>query len=566
MSLWDDIVDTFSNIGSGVVNLASTAITDVVNVGKSILANPLPTIETIALTATGVPYPVAAAAISAANGGSLNTIAINLATSFAGAEAGNLIGAYVGNTITDVLPEGGNVAGYNLSPSDVADLAKTVQTIVTSASAPASVVALKGGNLTDVLNAGFAGGVSGLVTSQLKDYGINANNLDGKLITNNVNAAMTAILNGNSIVGAVTNATVGTLSASGLSALASTVKTEYANISKDSDTLISLNSTFSDLQKTANDFYTNTVETLKSTASDAYKSLSDAFASIQPLEKTAQDDISAYNTNLDHYNNFTAYAQSLGRGVTNTSYAGQVIFGPYSWNNNLYGPAWAITRDASSIRGGIPVIDNIANDVNSAASTATSAINTLDSNVSAYNTNLNSYNQTISDLNSATDKYNAYVSQLQDIATQAKTLSDTITSNATDLSKDSANLATQTSAIVASQMAQQSAQSAGYADVKEMNQAVSEGFSSTDATNFKDASLKGFTDAKEYDTATANGFSDKAVYDTAKTDGFDNYQSYKTATDAGFTNATTYNDAVSKGFTDATSYQTALKEGYPDAN
>lgn len=75
-------VTVVSKVAKGV----ETAVTNVIN-------NPLPIIETLALTAIGVPAPIASAAVSAANGGNIQDIATAAATSYAGQQAGQAVGA-----------------------------------------------------------------------------------------------------------------------------------------------------------------------------------------------------------------------------------------------------------------------------------------------------------------------------------------------------------------------------------------------------------------------------------------------------------------------------------------
>jgi hypothetical protein len=60
-------------------------------IGQNIIDNPLPTIETVALTAVGVPAPIASAAVSAANGGDIKQIAISAGAAFAGQTAGQFV-------------------------------------------------------------------------------------------------------------------------------------------------------------------------------------------------------------------------------------------------------------------------------------------------------------------------------------------------------------------------------------------------------------------------------------------------------------------------------------------
>ena len=68
------------------------AVKAVVKVVKAVVSNPLPIIETVALTAVGVPPIVANAAVTAANGGSVGDIALSAASTVAGTAAGQAAG------------------------------------------------------------------------------------------------------------------------------------------------------------------------------------------------------------------------------------------------------------------------------------------------------------------------------------------------------------------------------------------------------------------------------------------------------------------------------------------
>ena len=105
---------------------------------EAIIENPLPVIETIALTAIGVPPPVASAVVSAANGGDMGDIA----KSYVGAELGGQVAGEVG----------GQVAGA-VDPA--------VQQIIESATAGAVKSAVTGGDVGE-------GAVTGAVSSGIK--------------------------------------------------------------------------------------------------------------------------------------------------------------------------------------------------------------------------------------------------------------------------------------------------------------------------------------------------------------------------------------------------------------
>jgi len=76
-----------------VGNLASKVVTGVANTAANVIKNPLPVIETIALTAIGVPPTVANAAVTAMNGGSMKDVVTSVAGSYAGSVAGSAAGS-----------------------------------------------------------------------------------------------------------------------------------------------------------------------------------------------------------------------------------------------------------------------------------------------------------------------------------------------------------------------------------------------------------------------------------------------------------------------------------------
>jgi hypothetical protein len=209
-----DIFGVAKDVGSFTGNVAKKIVvgtgkaikataTTVYNTAKAILKNPLPTILTIGLSAVGVPYPIASAAVSVLNGGDWKEAAINLAMSYVGA------------------------------PATSKDLYKQV---LISASVPAGMVALKGGTAKQIQDAAIAGAVQGYVTGTLTKsvanggYGFKPGELDTKMISNATTAATRAILNGKDIGEAVVNSAAVTASAHYVASFAN-------NLTKNSETL-----------------------------------------------------------------------------------------------------------------------------------------------------------------------------------------------------------------------------------------------------------------------------------------------------------------------------------------
>jgi hypothetical protein len=152
------------------------------NIGKTveqIIKNPLPVIETAALITVGVPPPVASAAVTAMNGGSVKDI-VNAGIVSYGA-------AYVAGSVAGKLPEGTSATTVKIVSSAAgADAATTIKSLasgksldaalkdglVAGASAGAGTAA--GGLVENKIGAGAASGAaSGATTAALtgKDIG-----------------------------------------------------------------------------------------------------------------------------------------------------------------------------------------------------------------------------------------------------------------------------------------------------------------------------------------------------------------------------------------------------------
>ena len=258
-----------SSVGQAVANVAT-------KLGKSvenIVHNPLPVIETVALTAAGVPYPIAAAAVSAANGGNIQQIAISAAAAYAGSEIGNYAGA--------------NIPGVENFSAETQAILKQV---VTSSSGSAAAAALSGKSLDQILASAASGAVSGLVASQLSEVGLNAKDDPtlSKLVTNATYQATNAIINGKSVIDAVTNSTVSTLLSSGFTNAGSAIKSSYDSLINDQKNLDSAVAYFEPYMKMAN----------------------------QEIQKVIADDPASTN-----YNNTVNYFNNLGSNLIPKAYA-----------------------------------------------------------------------------------------------------------------------------------------------------------------------------------------------------------------------------------------------------
>ena len=144
-----------SNIGNAFAGIDSS-----LGLSKTVTAlvnNPLPTLETMALTYfAGIPPEVASAIVTAANGGNMEQIATSMATAY--------IAGKVGDTAATKFSSSDFAASVkSMDPT----LAKVLTQTVSSASGSAAVAAIQGKNLTDVLAAAANGAVTSYVSQSL---------------------------------------------------------------------------------------------------------------------------------------------------------------------------------------------------------------------------------------------------------------------------------------------------------------------------------------------------------------------------------------------------------------
>lgn len=195
-------------------------VTDVLgNVVGGFLDNPLPTIATIGLTAVGVPPMFANFAGAALRGGSMEDMALNLATSYLGGQLGEAVsGAAFGDLPLEIAPEMASTATQDL-----------IKTVITNASPAALNAAIKGESFSKVLESAVMGGVSGIIGKTIQsELGLNPGQVDDKLLGGVINSATKAILSGQDIATAISSSiaqtTIGTALGAASSGLRSTIK------------------------------------------------------------------------------------------------------------------------------------------------------------------------------------------------------------------------------------------------------------------------------------------------------------------------------------------------------
>lgn len=261
----------------------------VAGVGKSVesfLKDPLPTLETAAIVwASGgtIDPATASAIVSAANGGSMEQIAISAAAAYAGGK----IGVEAGSAAA-----GSEFAG-TLSPADQALLKQ----VVTSASGSAAATALRpGSSLDDVLTAGVAGSVNGYVTDALKAQGFT--NADNKVVAGATAAATKAILKGTSVADAIGQSVAAV-------AISQAISGNVDQLNKNNELGSSLSSKFEDIKASAQKYFDdNKIADLEAQAQKEYEAAKAASDSYSTLKNTFDTAYAEYQKNADAYNNY----------------------------------------------------------------------------------------------------------------------------------------------------------------------------------------------------------------------------------------------------------------------
>jgi len=524
-----DLIDSggklVSDIGGGIVKTINSAGKAVEVTVDNFVHNPLPVLETVALTYALGPEglidtglgastnaAIASASVKAANGGSLDQIALAAATSYASAQISNAAANQVSPVEQQTLQQ--------LGPqySDTA----LIKQIVTSASGPAAVAALRGGSFQQVLSAGVDGAVNGAITSQLAQEGFNQ--VDKQIIANATTAATKAILQGKD-VGQAIGASVASTT------LQAAISGKVDQINKNNELGQSLINQFNDLQPKATDYFNTYVDPAQKQELKDYNAL-----------KTVRD---TYNTQLDSYN---AAVKSY----------------------NTY-------KDASDT-------DN----ANAQAKIANDLAAKLKDTADSLQTSYDAYNKSADAANTVRTIYASdYTSKLGDINKQIVTVNQNNSTLAQDLGQDTTKAevqAAQDQTDIVKQITANAVQNAndviakqsGWTDYDQLTKAKQEGFTDsntyslatkggfTDAATYNQATSAGFTDLKTYDTATKAGFTDAATYGTATKYGYDTLDAWKQANvkaqEAGWNDVVQQTTATAAGFTQPTEVALAYSQ------
>lgn len=240
---------------------------------KAVIKDPLPMIETIALSMF-VPYPIAAAAVQALNGGNIKQIAIATAAT------------YLGNY------GGAQVASLSAVQSE------QIKAIIASSSGTAITSAVMKQPIDQVLNSALTGGVNAYIATELKAQGIDPTKVSSKILANSTSSAVNAILNGKSISDAIITSAAATAAASG-------VASAFEKYSKNNEQVAKLKSEIAANEATVDPKSLSAAQKLadaQRTNSQTYKELQNQLSMRDTYEQSFDKNMEIYNTVLERIN------------------------------------------------------------------------------------------------------------------------------------------------------------------------------------------------------------------------------------------------------------------------
>lgn len=365
-----------------LVNSVSSAVSSVANAAvkkvDSIVRNPLPTIETVALTYAFGPsgagfsqstaVAISQAAVAAANGGKIENIALNVAAAYVGGKIGGAIGA-------------------ELPPETTA----LVKQVVTSASGAAATTALRGGNMQQVMASGIAGSVNAYVADSLQEQGFSK--VDNRIISNAASAATNAILSGRSVADAIGNS----VAASALTAL---IQDQVDQINKNNEIGNAIVDKVTSLSKSAEDFYTKNFST-KPADSVGYINAAEQMQVSTDYLNTRINNYNSILTQIDEdYKTYQLWLEKYNANPNNSDIANQL-------NNSA--DAYKRRIESANYYASVEIPE---------------AQQRYDSTLSRYNQQVDKYNQNF--LNPISDLTNKYQTLVSDNTNISKSLSDNV--------------------------------------------------------------------------------------------------------------------------------------------
>jgi hypothetical protein len=155
----ESVVDTVGSAVEAVGDAVTTVADKVGDTVQAVIDNPLPVLVAVAGQMVGIPAPLTMGALTAAQGGSLEDIALSAGTAYFAPSGGNALSSSLSESFLDI--------GFNETISQVAS------TSISKGLVNGTIAEIKGGSFEDGFAGGFTGGMVaggvGEVGSYVKD-------------------------------------------------------------------------------------------------------------------------------------------------------------------------------------------------------------------------------------------------------------------------------------------------------------------------------------------------------------------------------------------------------------
>lgn len=473
---------------NGISSIGNAAI----NTIEAVVRNPLPIIETIALTSMGIPPIIASATVSAVNGGNIQDIALSAFTAYSGAKLGDFAGSFIDAPLFENSGEASTTTGFSAETQDL------LKKVVTSASGSAATSALRGQSFDQILSSAASGAIGSAVQNELKQsFNLDPSNLDSKLLTNSITAATKAILNGKSVGDAIAQSATAT-------ALSASISSGVDYLKQNSDSVQYFSNEFNKYKQTAQDFFNNQLNPAQANVNYQYNVASSANADFNNQKSALESSINQYNTYKNAVSSEDAYGNYLGTlgyityaddyGVAYPRIDGQKLFQDARWvrddDNQLY---WQDAIYQPNYVYDAPSKQALAN----AANALVPQINDQSANLqNTYNfakSAADAYTQSKSDFDNAQAQYKWYGDHLTNIKAQIDTLNAGITNQAEVTAQDVAKYE-EFAATQAQDIAKQVADEAA----KQAQDALTKTATDLGFKNYQDFQSAGGTAASDY--------------------------------------------------------------------
>jgi len=479
----NSLSNAVSDLGKGVENIGK----GLENTLTAIANNPLPTLEAVALTYvledpqflaldSATAGAIATTATQYANGNhDINSLLLNIGASL----GGSMIGKYAGSVAASVSTEA------ELSASTTA----LIKNVVTSASGQAAAVAIKGGNLQQVLTAGVSGAVSATISTQLKSAGLQ--NAPAQVIANATAAATKAILGGKDIATAIGSSVAAT-------AIQQIISSGVNSITGRQNNLSNLNNQYT---QTATDFNNWISSNLK-----PVEDVLNTGATIQSNAQAIEAKINQFDAGAAIINGQgTPTADQLAAaGVEQTGTVRKIV-GPIQEREWIFVPQYTLP-DGTLMTGYNAT--TLTNYLNTQVQPLTDQSTSITQQISDYNaayakyqdlmpTYTNYQNQLSTIQTNINNESSALNTDIQNVSTAVVNYEQQITSDAADITKQ---IASEAASVVPGAL-DSAAQTQGFTDYAQMQKAQAEGFDPTDGATYQAATKLGYTDATTYEAA-----------------------------------------------------------------